>query len=100
MGPRQSRALFLHMKCAAIRKDFLSAITEPAKCMEIKHKTKTKSNDKRKENSNPKMLVVTGFLFAAIAHCCGSGNGVDYSFGQALSFHLAYWGLVRVWETN
>lgn len=54
-----------YMKCAAIREDFLSAITEPAKCMEIKQNKEQRETER---NSNPKMLVVTVFLFAAIAH--------------------------------
>lgn len=37
------------MKCAAIREDFLSAITEPAKCMEIKqNKDQTGYNPAKK----------------------------------------------------
>ena len=64
------------VKCAAIREDFLSAITEPAKCMEIKQ---NKEQRKTERNSNPKMFVVTGFLFAAIAHCgsVGGGGGME-----------------------
>lgn len=70
---------YFYMKCAAIREDFLSAITEPAKCMEIKqqqHRKKTyhiqnKEQRETERNSNPKCLLWLRFLYAAIAHCNG-----------------------------
>lgn len=41
-----------YMKCAAIREDFLSAITEPAKCMEIKQNKEQRKNGKKLQSPN------------------------------------------------
>lgn len=65
------------MKCAAIREDFLSAITEPAKCMEIEQSEEhihhilsvSAENEKKLQSQNALLWrSVAGFLFAAIAH--------------------------------
>lgn len=71
------------MKCAAIREDFLSAITEPAKCMEIEqseehiHHILSVSSRKRKETPIPKCFAVAfgGWIFIC-RYCALNGGGV------------------------
>lgn len=56
-----------HMKCSPIREDFLSAITEPAKCMEIKQNKEQRKTERKLRFK--KCLLWLDFYLPAIANC-------------------------------
>lgn len=71
---RMKAPKYFYMKCAAIREDFLSAITEPAKCMEIKQQQQQQIQRPTKNGKKlqSEMVVVTAiFICRYCALCIG-----------------------------